>query len=195
MKNLLVLLITLFPIISKAQESKPTICVEKSTFGIQTGLLGIWGHNESKLSDKFALRTEIGLDGSIFGGGAYYYKFGKDVVFAMTPVFTLEPRYYYNLNKRQLKSKSTKNNSGNFISLKTSYAPDWFVISNVKGLGAVSSISMIPTWGIRRQTGKHFNFETGIGIGYYYVFPENGGTSGNYFEPTANIHLRFGYIF
>lgn len=36
--------------------------VEKSTFSFQTGLVGFWLNNESRLSDKFTLRTEIGLD-------------------------------------------------------------------------------------------------------------------------------------
>ncbi len=44
----------------------------------------------------------------------------------MTPVITAEPRWYYNLNKRVSKSKNIEGNSGNFISLKTSYHPDWF---------------------------------------------------------------------
>lgn len=34
--------------------------VEKSVFGIQTGFLGIWGHNETKLTNQIALRSEIG---------------------------------------------------------------------------------------------------------------------------------------
>ena len=42
--------------------------VEESIFGIQTGILGIWAHNESKLGNSIALRTELGLDAGIFGG-------------------------------------------------------------------------------------------------------------------------------
>jgi hypothetical protein len=48
----------------------------------------------------------------------------------MTSVLTADPRWYYNLNKRVSKSKSIDRNSRNFHSLKTSYHPDWFVISN-----------------------------------------------------------------
>ena len=42
--------------------------VEKSIFNIQTGVLGSWLNNETKISNKFALRSEIGLDAGIFGG-------------------------------------------------------------------------------------------------------------------------------
>jgi len=33
----------------------------------------------------------------------------------MTPVLTLEPRWYYNLNQRYAQSKNIKNNNGNFF--------------------------------------------------------------------------------
>jgi hypothetical protein len=69
----------------------------------------------------------------------------------MTPVITAEPRWYYNLNKRVNKSKRIDGNNGNFISLKTSYHPDWFVISNYDNINIISDISLVPTWGIRRN--------------------------------------------
>ena len=33
---------------------------------------------------------------------------------------------------------------GHFISLKTSYHPDWFVISNTGNISVISDISIIP---------------------------------------------------
>ncbi|KIX20216.1 hypothetical protein SY27_13825 [Flavobacterium sp. 316] len=172
--------------IAKAQNSS----VEKSTYGIQTGFLGIWAHNESKLSNSIALRTEIGFDSGIWGGD-FYDKTG----FLMTPVITAEPRWYYNLNKRESKSKKIDGNSGNFVSLKTSYHPDWFVISNTDNINVISDISIIPTWGIRRSIGKHFNYEAGIGIGYRYIFAKQAGFLENENEAAANLHLRIGYRF
>ncbi|WP_245584992.1 hypothetical protein [Psychroserpens burtonensis] len=117
-----------------------TASVEKSTYGIQTRFLGIWVHNESKLTNSIALRTEIGFDSGIWGGSFY-----DRTRFLMTPVITLEPRLYYNLNKRVRKSRRIDGNSGNFISLKTSYHPDWFVISNTENVSVISDISIIPT--------------------------------------------------
>ncbi|AOW08433.1 hypothetical protein [Flavobacterium gilvum] len=164
--------------------------VEKSTFGIQTGLLGLWVHNETKLTNQIALRSELGLDSGIWGGD-FYDKTG----FSMTPVITAEPRWYYNLNKRENKSKRVDGNSGNFISLKTSYHPDWFVISNYDNVNIISDISIIPTWGIRRNIGKHFNYETGIGIGYQYIFAKQAGYLENESNTILNLHLRIGYRF
>ncbi|WP_088324630.1 hypothetical protein [Polaribacter tangerinus] len=100
--------------------------VENSMYGVQTGLLGVWGYNETKPNNEFALRTEIGLDGeysySDFDSPKSQYYF--------IPSISLEPRWYYNFKKRAKKGKSIKRNSANFLSLKTTYNPDWFIISN-----------------------------------------------------------------
>lgn len=40
--------------------------VEKSIFGLQTGVLGLWAYNEARLSKSIALRTELGLDFGIW---------------------------------------------------------------------------------------------------------------------------------
>lgn len=164
--------------------------VEKSIFGIQTGLFGIWANNESKITSQIALRSEIGFDSGIWGGD-YYDRTG----FLMTPVITAETRWYYNLNNRINKSKRIDGNSGNFISLKASHHPDWFVISNYDNLKVISDISIVPTWGIRRNIGKHFNYETGIGIGYRYIFAKKAGYLENKSETLLNLHLRIGYRF
>jgi len=72
-----------------------------------------------KLSKQILLRSEIGFDTEIWGG-SFYDRTG----FVLAPVITLEPRWYYNLNKRVKKDRRIDGNSGNFISLKTSYHPD-----------------------------------------------------------------------
>lgn len=167
-----------------------TASVEKSTYGIQTGFLGIWVHNESKLSNQFALRSELGLDTGIFGNDI------NDVDgLLLAPAITVEPRWYYNLNKRENKSKRIDGNSGNFISIKTTYHPDWFVISNVNNINLISDISIIPTWGIRRNIGNHFNYEVGFGLGYVHYFKEDNVILLDENEVTANLHLRIGYRF
>ncbi len=65
----LFLTLTFFGIIFTAKSQ--TASVEKSTFGIQTGFIGIWAHNESKLSNQIALRSELGFDSGIWGGDFY----------------------------------------------------------------------------------------------------------------------------
>ncbi len=176
---------TLFSIIS-AQTSS----VENSIYGIQTGVLGLWGYNEVKLSSSIALRTEIGFDFGIWESTFY-----DDSPFVLTPVISVEPRFYYNLKERSSKSKRTDGNNGNFIALKTSYHPDWFVLFNSDNAPVVSDISIIPTWGIRRNIGKHFNYEVGIGAGYSYTFAKRAGYAKDKGGPEMNLHLRIGYQF
>lgn len=163
--------------------------VEDNVFGIQTGLLGIWFHLETKLSDKFVLRGELGFDGG-FWLGSYV-----DNGFVLTPVITAEPRFYYNLNKRVKQSKGIDGNSGNFISLKTSFNPDIFTISNHENVSIIPRLQMIPTWGIRRNIGNHFNYEAGFGIGYYKEFYKQSGYTYNDSGTAVNLHLRIGYRF
>lgn len=185
-KAILTLTLFFLSISVKSQNSS----VEKSTLGIQTGFLGIWLHSENKLTNQIVLRSEIGFDSGIWGG-EFYEKTG----FLVTPVLTAEPKWYYNLTKRQNKSKRIDGNSGNFISLKTSYHPDWFVISNYDDIKIISDISFIPTWGIRRNIGNHFNYESGIGIGYRYIFAKQAGYLENESDLALNLHLRIGYKF
>jgi hypothetical protein len=172
--------------IAKSQNAS----VEKSTSGIQIGVLGSWFYNEAKLSDKISLRSEVGLDAGIFGIMHRY-----EVGYILIPDITVEPRYYYNLNKRVAKSKSIAGNSGNFVSLRTSYYPDWFVITKNTTLRPYHHISVIPTWGMKRNVGNHFTFETGIGIGYRYYFTKSVGFEKNESGRTLNLHVRIGYRF
>jgi len=165
--------------------------IEKSVWGVQVGFPGFWVHNESRISEKFALRSEAGLDMGFWGSDFY-----DNTGFLLTPVITIEPRFYYNIYKRGEQRKWTKSNSANFITLKTSYHPDWFVLSNQKDFSVLQDLSVIPTWGMRRSIGKsNFNYETGMGIGYRYIFAKSAGYLANESKVAANLHLRIGYTF
>ncbi|MFL0352690.1 hypothetical protein [Xanthomarina sp. GH4-25] len=172
-----------------SQEEKQTASVEKSIFGIQTGAVGIWIHGEFKLSNKFVLRAETGLD-----MGVWENSYNNDSGVLLGPVFTLEPRFYYNLNKRLRKGKRTEGNSGNFIGLKTSYHPDLFTIGTNKDVNIIRDITIVPTWGIKRNIGKHFNYEAGFGIGYIH-FIDKYNLSTNKSDVAVNLHARIGYKF
>jgi hypothetical protein len=110
-------------------------------------------------------------------------------------VISLEPKWYYNLDKRSLKSKTISGNSGNFVSLKYSIQPDWFVLSRYKNIGRYDQIRIIPTWGIRRNPGNHFQYETGLGLGIRYLFVKEVGHSETQMDVMLNLHLRIGYRF
>ncbi|WP_394751063.1 hypothetical protein [Spongiimicrobium salis] len=175
----------------KTPQASPHPAVEKSVFGIQTGYAGLWIHHELKLSRQLALRTELGLD-------AYENDdFFPDASFLLTTVITMEPRWYYNFDNRALAGKRIDGNSGNFFALKTSFRSDNLLIKFGKDSRAeiVDNLAIVPTWGIRRNVGKHFNYEAGIGVGYIHFFSKNSGFPKDRGEATINLHLRIGYQF
>ncbi|WP_143153997.1 hypothetical protein [Cruoricaptor ignavus] len=130
------------------------------------------------MSRSIALRSEIGIEPIwLVGDGTVWH-----------PNFRLEPRYYYNLEKRLEKGYPINYNSGNFFGIAINYRPDAVVFSNNKNLKTIESISFVPKWGIRRNLGNHFNYEAGFGLGFRHEFKYR-----NYGE--FDIHLRIGYSF
>ncbi|SFA90499.1 hypothetical protein [Algoriphagus aquimarinus] len=185
MKKLFTLYVFLFSIsLANAQEVEVTTNKPE----LQIGFLGVWLNNEYRLSDQFALRAEIGLDMQAWGDLNYTSSY------VFLPVITAEPRWYYNLAKRSNKGKTTKGNFGNFFSLKTSFHPDLFVISQYDDI-VIPDLSIVPTWGIRRPLSTNFVFETGIGFGYIHYFYKSQGYSYDEGNFMVNLHLRFGYRF
>ncbi len=175
-KVFLMLLVCSFSVVSPAQTVKPVqvtssakASVEKSVFGIQTGYLGIWVNNEARLSNSFALRSEIGFTAQIWNSS--FEKAG----YLLTPVIRLEPRWYYNLRKRKSRSKRIDGNSGNFLSLQTSFYPGGRAISNYDNVNINPFLTVAILWGMRRDIGRHFNFELGVGPEYAHNYPDRKG--------------------
>jgi hypothetical protein len=162
--------------------------VEKSIFGVETGFLGFWMNNEIGLSKQFTLRSEIGLNAGILGRST-----NERSNLLLTPEITFEPRWYYNLEKRKAKGKNISGNAGDYFAFKTSFQPNWVLFSQGEKVHPQSHLSIIPTWGMRRNIGKHFYIETAVGIGYRHYFGENDFDWKDKIAP--NVHLRFGYKF
>lgn len=176
-------LIVLFAVFSGAALYSQSF-TEKSMAGFQLAPLAAFIYYEKGVSEEMALRMEAGQDNAFLGG------FSSAEIVVLSPVLSLEPRWYYNLSERKLHSMSISGNSGNFLSLKTSYHPDWFT-------DITDQISIVPTWGMRREFWRDFDFEFGIGAGYKHKFFESalekGGASSG--EIAYNGHLRIGYNF
>ena len=158
--------------------------VEKSVTSIQTGVLGIWVNNESRLTNHIALRTEAGL-GTV----------AEDIIYILTPTLSVEPRYYYNLESRLAMNKTTEHNCGNFWALNVRYFPDWKVFGALEKSTIMDQINIIPKWGIRRPLGQHFNYEAGLGLGVKHIFRKKYGYSEDKNDAAIDIHLRVGYTF
>jgi hypothetical protein len=167
--------------------------VENSLWGVQTGVLGVWVNNETRLADAFALRSELGVTGGYAYGSyfsidhdSYEMSSGFTEAYVVLPTITVEPRWYYNLKRRAAKGKNTAHNAGNFLALKVLGNPGFAFVS--KNADATPALSVIPVWGLRRNMGRHFNFELYGGIGY--VLSQAKGSALGW-----DFSIRFGYLF
>ncbi|MBC7846819.1 MAG: hypothetical protein H7Y10_10035 [Flavobacterium sp.] len=195
MKNFIVLSFVLISFIAKAQESEK-VSVEKSLYGAQLGLLSTSFYYEAQLKRKITLRTEIGL---VLGFATRDYEdpaIEDETATLIVPYVTLEPRWYYGLDRRKRLGKKTYNNSSNYVSLATSYMSNKTPIMNNGDFDVVSAITVVPKYGIRRAFAKHFNYEFSAGAGYQYnVFSETSGCDCDHNNTTVDIQARIGYDF
>ncbi len=160
---------------------------EKGTSGFQVGILGGWVYREFGVSPNIALRAEVGLDASIGYGGFY------GTIYHIYPRVGFETRYYYNFSKRDQKGKSTQDNAANFIGLSIIHFPGLFAISSDPEGELNNLVAFFPKWGIRRNVGKNFNFETGAGAGIVINLDDMGNDIPIF--PAYLIYLRFGVKF
>jgi hypothetical protein len=187
MKKLFTGALLLCALFSGFAQSKAT--VEKSIWNVQAGPLGVFVNNEYGLGEKFALRSEIGLD-------AGFSTNGDDTKWGLLPAINIEPRYYYNIAKRAAKGRNTSGNASNFVTVLVKYSPDWFVISNKENVTSENLIGIVPKWGIRRNIGKtKLNYEAGIGLGYYNYIGSDRKYYNNPEGVALDLHLRIGYRF
>lgn len=160
--------------------------VEKSIWQVQTGFLTLMISNESQLYQNFILKSEIGFIAG-FRDGIFYEK----PLYLVVPSFTLQPRWYYNLNKRHSKGKRTRLNSGNFLAFETALLPLGLTISNYGNTTNINYLTTGFSWGVRRSW-SWFNFETSVGYNYYIGFYKLQGASDYIAGFAPNLTLRIG---
>ncbi len=176
MKKFNSILFILFSVAS-LNAQKEIKSVEKSILSIQTGYFGTWINHELKLHKKFALRTEFGTEYRL----KFAIKQSFDSLKNQVSIF-LEPKYYFNLKKRESKNKNIKNNAGNYISLRINLN----ILNNLE-IGEFYFYDLTPTFGIRRNITSHFNLEFSCGYGLSYL--------NNMLISEAMSSLRVGYVF
>jgi hypothetical protein len=195
MKKIIVLGFVLISFLAKAQEVEK-VSVEKSLFGAQLGLLSTGFYYEAQLQRKISLRTEIGFS-LVLSSKDYADPAIKDETATLiVPYVTLEPRWYYGLDRRKRLGKNIYNNSSNYVSLANTYYSNNTPIINNGNFDVVSAITVIPKYGIRRAFAKHFNYEFSAGFGYQYnIFSAASGCNCDHSITEIDIQARIGYDF
>jgi len=200
-KLLTALLLSMYCFTTQAQTTEAatleTATVEKSMFNVQAGLIGVWVSHEARLSNRWALHSEVGFD--LWTYKTYEnYSLGQEKKGSfLAPNITIEPRWYYNIEKRGRKGKYTGHNSANFATISFRYFPDAFTIgSHPDYISIPNQISITPKWGIRRSIAQsNFNYELAIGVGYLgYLSKEHRNINENS-DVYLDLHARIGYTF
>ena len=161
--------------VSYAQEDKRTTDI----FSFKVGVIGAWLSYEKAVNDHFTLNSEFGYVGGFFKGT------NSKADYVATTTFNLEPRHYYNFNRRSGKGKETKNNSANYISSEFFLIPDLLSSTNRDNLFVNRSLSIVPKYGLRRSISEYLIFEFAFGIGYQWVENKNNGVTA-----TLNLSLN-----
>ena len=134
------------------------------------------------------LEYELGLTSSTtldlrVGSGFAYRKgtFGEG--FGVFPVFNVQYRHYYNLEKRLEKGKNISDNSGNYIALSGAVQSGKPIIGDLEYTEGYFGV-IGPVWGLQRYYGSGFKLDLNLGGGY--AFNESGGS---FFSPIIGIKL------
>ena len=179
---------------SSENKTEQKASVEKSIFGIQLGLIGLYAYNEYRLSNNIALRSEIGFDLNVATIETYINgNIEQKKYYYTLPNISIEPRLYYDLNKRIIKGRNVKNNSGNFVSIRLNYLSSNYITSTNNNLILSDQFGIFGEWGIRRVYGKHFTLETGVGLGPVLYFGKTDAIKGK--DIVMDAHVRLGYSF
>ncbi len=147
---------------------------------INLGIHAIEFSYELPVSNKFVWENNLGIGlGMNTNGDMAHYNLAFD---KPTPYLKSELKFVYNRKKRMLKERKIYNNSGNYIGLQAKYS---FGNKNVYDLN--QSVLTEIHWGIQRNLGRKFLFNTHIGLGYLWDFDNSSG------EISPTLGVRFGY--
>lgn len=112
--------------------------------------------------------------------------------YILQPVLSVQPRYYYNLKKRENKNLKTTNNSANFLAFDIAYNSSLGNISN-EDVHYYDSFAFSPIWSIRRNiSDSKFVYEAGIGLSLFYYLKSNTNQRTD-LSPKFNVGI--GYVF
>jgi hypothetical protein len=124
-----------------------------------------------------AMTPKVSLLFDLSYGGDYNENFATNEI-QWVPYLSVEPRYFYNLDKRAEKGKRIDYFSGQFVSFQTRFG---FPVGDV-----TTWYSFAPMWGFQRSLGK---------IGYWSIQlgPGLQGSAGRVY-PDFNGDFKIGFI-
>ena len=125
-------------------------------------LFGASYNYEHAFGSNFTLSGGLSL---ITGAYTFYISGSQNngTLAGLDPSFSLDPRWYTNVNRRVRKGKSVENNSINFVSFLIEYIPEFLITEpNLRN----ETFAITPRWGFRRSFNQQFFMEFAIGLPY-----------------------------
>ncbi len=166
-----------------AQGAIDSLLLKKKQLEVNVNVLGLAINYEKRTGKVFTTNYEMGLSYSFYLGGGSLI--GERYSYELSPVFSIDNRWYYNLYKRKRKARNVANNAANFLSAKVGYRLSPLVSKN---LNDNPVIVLNPSWGIQRNFGKRINFE--VAPGYLFLFD----TTQKQWSGRVNISMKVGYV-
>jgi hypothetical protein len=184
MKSTFTLAFLLFFSFLSAQNTSTANNLEKLV-KLDLGLRGVGITYEPKLSNKMSIELSGGI------GGGYDISF-QEFTYSwnlLDPALyvVVNPKYYYNRNKKQAKGKTTALNSGNYIGLGIKYTSRGIT----ENTDVWDALLFNLHWGMQRAIGKGWTFNTHAGVGYAIDATDLSNSSGTIYPA---LDLRFGYV-
>ncbi|WP_220760913.1 DUF3575 domain-containing protein [Flavobacterium sp. UMI-01] len=193
-KGFILVFVAIF-FVTNAQETEK-VSVEKNLYGLQLGAINLSFQYETKLDRKITLLSELGFELG-YATREFENPDSKDQkATVVAPYVTLEPRWYYGIDRRNKLGRNISRNSSNFLALSIRYNLGEKPILNTGDFNVVSYVSVIPKYGIRRSFAKKFNYEFSGGVGYRYnIFSKSDGCTCEHNNTVVDIQARIGYNF
>jgi hypothetical protein len=141
-----------------------TINAQQDQASVEDGLFSV-NILTPGLEYEYRLTNSTTLDARVGTGFAYWKNtyFGED--FGIYPIFSIQYRHYYNLEKRVTKEKNISNNSANYIALSGTIESGKPIIGGLEYNEAYFG-TIGPVWGLQRYYGSGFKLDLNLGAGY-----------------------------
>jgi len=194
MINKIILVLSLIAInLSSAQENEAKPSVENNLWGATIGLVEGKLHYETKLTRLSTLRVEAGVDLLSYTYPHFDgYTLKEKTESLLSPSITLEPLFYYNLDRRERLGKNTSNNTGNYFSLKSSFMFNESEVYNSNNNRKVSNaLVIVPKYGLKKSFAEKFFYELGFGIGWQHNTGDTKDKNEVFIDLSARIGLNF----
>lgn len=153
---------------------------------LDLGPRGVGFSFEPRVSKKMSIDLSAGIGGGYdiaFQEITYYWNLLNPALYVV-----VNPKYYYNRDKRLAKGKSNASNAGNYIGLGIRYTSR----AIGENTDVWDALLFNLHWGMQRAIGKRWTFNTHAGAGYAIDATDLSNSSGTVYPA---LDLRFSYIF